>query len=112
MSELSTVLSDSAGNNVESADAVKTLNVLKDTIANSEYARAFASWPVEQAVRFLERAHSEEEIAKVQVRRQYIVNLLSVMAIGVSKKLNYATRTGRRIQPLSSCCCKKMFLQC
>ena len=61
LSELSTVLSDSAGNNVESADAVKTLNVLKETIANSEYARAFASWPVGQAVRFLERAHSEEE---------------------------------------------------
>lgn len=60
LSELSTVLSDSAGNNVESADAVKTLNVLKDAIAKSEYARAFASWPVEQAVRFLEHARPKE----------------------------------------------------
>ena len=50
--ELSTVLSDSAGNNVESADVVKTLNLLKECIANSEYGEVFSSWPVDKVIDF------------------------------------------------------------
>ena len=105
------MLSDSAGNNVESADAVKTLNVLKDTIANSEYARAFASWPVDKPLDFWSAHIPRKKPTKVRVLRQYIINLLGVMAIDASKKPNFATRTGRRIQPLVMLL-QEMFLQC
>ena len=74
LSELSTVLSDSAGNNVESADVVKTLNLLKECIANSEYGEVFSSWPVDKAIDFLENVDNDAKEEKLHIVYRNFIN--------------------------------------
>jgi|UPI00048B23FB rifampicin phosphotransferase len=54
LAELSTVLADAAGNNVESADAVRSLNELTGALVNHPRWSTFVQGTVEEAREFLE----------------------------------------------------------
>ena len=112
LSELSTVLSDSAGNNVESADAVKTMNVLKETIANSEYARVLLRLgQLDKPLDFWS-AHSEEEACEGSSPHAVYRRLIERHGHRCVKEAEFRNKDWSEDPTSLSCCCKKMFLQC